>query len=196
MRDRIERMKTPLELTRSVSLSVAAVFAGLALFSSPVWACSTALGSHAQAVPPALVNAFLKATPPPTAAPASANPVSIVGMWKAVFQSEGVVADVAFESWFADGNELLIDALAPATDNVCSGTWVQTGDGKYELNHPSWDFDLNGNLLGIVSIRETVELSPDGNSYSGTSTVDCIDTSGNHVCHEAGSVTASRISAN
>jgi hypothetical protein len=49
--------------------------------------------------------------------------------------------------------------------------------------------------VGQAIIRETVTVSRDGNSFSGTSTIDIIDTFGNPVEHVEGQVKATGISA-
>jgi hypothetical protein len=118
---------------------------------------------------------------------------SIVGLWYVAFSSQGQVIDQAFEQWHSDGTEILNDTSAPATDNVCLGVWEQTDSHHYKLNHPSWFFDLNGNLLGTVIIKETVRLSNDGRSFFGTSTADAYDTAGNFLGEDSGTVTGKRI---
>jgi hypothetical protein len=121
---------------------------------------------------------------------------SIVGLWYVSYSSGGQVIDQAFEQWHGDGTEILNDTSAPATDNVCLGVWQQTGTRTYQLKHPSWYFDLNGNLLGTVIIRETIRLSPDGNSFSGSSTDDAFDTAGNFLGEETATVAGKRITVN
>jgi hypothetical protein len=120
-------------------------------------------------------------------------PVSIVGLWHVTFHSGGQVVDVAFDAWHSDGTEILNDYTNPIEGNVCLGVWRQTGTRTYKLTHPSWSFDMNGNLQGIVWIREVVTVSPDGNSYSGSYKYDIYDTSNKFVEEFTGSIKASRI---
>ncbi len=124
------------------------------------------------------------------------SPASIVGLWYVTYTSGGQVIDQAFEQWHGDGTEILNDTSAPATDNVCLGVWQQTGPHTYQLKHPSWYFDLSGNLLGTVIIRETIRLSPEGNSFSGSSTDDAFDTLGNFLGEETATVAGKRITVN
>jgi hypothetical protein len=124
------------------------------------------------------------------------SPASIVGLWYVSYTSGGQVIDQAFEQWHGDGTEILNDTSAPATDNVCLGVWQQTGPHTYQLKHPSWYFDLNGNLLGTVIIRETIRLSSDGNSFSGSSTDDAFDTLGNFLGEDTATVAGKRITVN
>jgi hypothetical protein len=100
----------------------------------------------------------------------------IVGMWLAEFIApEGT--DLGFDSFYADGNELLVDQSDPRTDNVCTGVWEETGPLTYKLNHPSWDFDTNGNLVALVVFSETITLDRTGNRYTGTYSVTAYDPS-------------------
>lgn len=117
----------------------------------------------------------------------------IVGLWKATFTSGGETVDVAFDAWHSDGTEIMNDYTNPIEGNVCLGVWVQTGPRTYKLNHPSWSFDNTGTLLGTVIIKETILLSPDGNSYRGNYTYDIYDTTGAFVIEYTGSIAATRI---
>ncbi|MBV9264793.1 MAG: hypothetical protein JO061_01355 [Acidobacteriaceae bacterium] len=119
-----------------------------------------------------------------------------VGLWESTFTGADGSTFVGFESIYADGNELLIDNSAPATDNVCSGVWEQTGSRTYRINHPSWDFDTSGNLTGIVVLSETITVDAKGNKYTGTGTVTVYDPTLSTVVYEvSGTLTAGRITA-
>jgi hypothetical protein len=62
------------------------------------------------------------------------------------------------------------------------------------LNHFALSYDLTTqNLTAYVNIREQLTLSPSGDSYSGTFTIDVYDPKGNHVDHIAGNATGQRI---
>jgi hypothetical protein len=119
--------------------------------------------------------------------------VSIVGLWNLSFVSGGEVVDVAFDAWHSDGTEILNDYTDPIEGNVCLGVWEQTGPRTYKLKHPSWYFDNNGTLLGTVVIHETVNLSADGNSFTGSYTDDVYDVSGNLLEAYSGKLKATRI---
>lgn len=127
-------------------------------------------------------------------ADASPSGAGMVGLWKVVYFSGGVVVDQAFDAWHSDGTETLNDTPPPATGNVCLGVWSQKGN-VYKLNHPSWTFDANGNLNGTAVIRESVTVDSHGNSFSGTFTVDVYDLSNNLLYHVAGTVSGERITA-
>jgi len=118
---------------------------------------------------------------------------SIVGLWKSTFTSGGQVVDQGFDLWNADGTEILNDDPPPASGNVCLGVWVKAGPSTYKLKHPSWTFDAAGTVNGTAVIRETITVSADGNSYSGTYTININDLSGNHLAHFAGTIAATRV---
>lgn len=123
-----------------------------------------------------------------------AHEATVVGLWQSTFQGADGSADQGFESFYADGNELLIDNSAPATDNVCSGVWEKTGLRTYTINHSSWDFDLSGNLIGIVVLTETVTVDPNGNKFKGTGSVTVYDPTLSTVVYQTtGTLTGVRI---
>lgn len=118
---------------------------------------------------------------------------TVVGMWHVVYTTDGQAVGEGFDTYSADGTETLVDNENPATDNVCTGVWVQTGPLTYKLTHPSWNFDTNGNLIGTVIIRDSVTLGKDGNSYTASETIDLFDNSGTPTGHFEFSLAATRI---
>jgi hypothetical protein len=123
----------------------------------------------------------------------------IVGFWKVEFLSkdntgipDGAVLDSAFAQWHSDGTEIMNSSRAPETQSFCLGVWTKTKPSRYKLNHfaISW---ANGALLGPGNIRENVVLSQDGNSFTGTFTIDQYDQQGNLLVHLTGQLEAKRI---
>jgi hypothetical protein len=121
---------------------------------------------------------------------------SIVGLWMVAFLSNGQVVDQGFDAWHGDGTETLNDAVPPSTGNVCLGVWEQTGSLTYKLKHLSWNYDANGNTIGVVIIGELITLDRDGKNYHGTTTIDVYDLNKNLLFHDAGEVTGRRITPN
>ena len=109
------------------------------------------------------------------------NPPTIAGLWMKTYTQEGQVIDMGFDTYNADGNEMIVDISPPVTDNVCNGVWAQTGAFTYTLYHISWTFDMNGNLSGTAVFKETYTLSRDGNSFTGSGTAQLFDNNGNLV---------------
>ncbi len=105
----------------------------------------------------------------------------------------GALADSGFVTWHDDGTELMNSGRAPVSGSFCEGVWKQTGWQTYKLNHwalswipqympgvtTSWtqiaippgdstSEDAAFSFVGPTNIQETVTLSKDGQSYSGT----------------------------
>lgn len=90
---------------------------------------------------------------------------------------DGAPVDHAYVAWHADGTELMNSGRPAADGNFCMGTWAQTGPRTYTLNHfmLAWvqdqnadGIDVDNTFLGPGNIKETVTLSADGSSYTGT----------------------------
>ena len=190
-------------IARSLRPALAVAGLSLILASSAMADCgistggSSILARSAVAVfPDALSTRNEVSTQTPAVMPARDEhqaPPSIVGLWKSTFTSGGQVVDQGFDQWNGDGTEILNDDPPPATGNVCLGVWVPAGSSTYKLKHPSWTFDAAGNVNGTAVIREQVTVSPDGNSYQGTYTININDLSGNHLAHFAGTISATRV---
>jgi hypothetical protein len=124
----------------------------------------------------------------------------IVGFWKVMFTSEGTtgipdgtVIDSAYSQWHSDGTEIMNSSRPPVTQSFCLGVWKKVGGLKYKLNHFAVSFDPNSNLVGPANIREQVALSPGGNRFTGTFTIDQYDQAGNLLAHVTGTLAATRI---
>lgn len=183
---RLSRLKQIL-LTAFLSFGVAVPFASANCLGKGLIQPQSFVALHA--MPAAAERQALAASPDAKVS------VSIVGLWNLTFLYQGQVVDVAFDAWHQDGTEVLNDYTNPIEGNVCLGVWQQTGPRSYTLKHPSWYFDTNGNLLGTVVIHETITLSPDGNSFTGSYTDDVYDVSGNLLEALSGQLEASRIKA-
>ena len=128
---------------------------------------------------------------------------SIVGMWHVVFTGHTMnggayVLPNPFDNsvivWHSDGTEIM-NSSRPAQDgNFCLGVWTQTGRLQYFLNHIPWQGnDPMGNPQGGAQILEKIDLSPDGNSYTGSFSFTAYDTSGNKTLTVTGTIAATRI---
>ncbi len=150
--------------------------------------------------------AAVQVAPTGKAAEQGPAPASIVGMWDVQLISlgntthnppipDGAVIDFGYNQLHSDGTEILNSGgHAPATENFCLGVWAKTGYLAYEVNHFALSYDaVSGMLVNKVNIREQISLSPSGDSYTGTFTLDVYDTSGNHVDHVVGTLMATRV---
>jgi hypothetical protein len=140
-------------------------------------------------------------TTPVVAARDDDNDAAIVGMWKVQFVSEGTngipdgtMIDSAYAQWHSDGTEIMNSGRPPITSSFCLGVWKKTGDSTYKLNHFALSWDPSGTVfVGPANIRENVTLNAQGNSFSGTFTIDQFDTNGNTLAHIVGKITAQRV---
>lgn len=187
-------------LKKTIALPVAAL-AVFTLSTRPASACnfrpsgappaSSAMASHIALAFKGLSRPAAK--PSAQSTPQQRADPSIVGLWIGTVYIDGQEAFHGYETWSGDGTEVLIDDSAPATDNVCIGVWVQTGPLTYRLKHPSWVFDMNGNLTGTVMITEDIDLANGGNSYVANVTIDEFDTAGNFLGRQTATLKATRI---
>jgi hypothetical protein len=127
---------------------------------------------------------------------------SIVGFWKFQFVSngntthnpsipDGALLDFGYMQWHNDGTELINSAVH---SDFCMGVWAKTGFLTFEINHFPINYDPStGMVASYVNLREQDTLSPSGDSYTGTLTIDVYDPMGNHVDHLAGTVVATRM---
>lgn len=140
----------------------------------------------------------------------------IVGFWRVNLISEGnyesagipdgTVLDAGFSQWHSDGTEILNSSRQPATQSFCLGVWEKVGPSTYMLNHFPLSWTPDGNFIGPANIRESVTLSPDHDSLTGTFTLDQYSTADGMwpttpsqltlVAHLTGNVQAKRITVN
>ncbi len=153
--------------------------------------------------PPARMSAsaaerMLLAATPAVGIKAIPNPLQflepIAGLYEVTLTAEGngptglpdgASVDHAYVAWHADGNEIMNSGRPAGDANFCMGTWAQTGARTYTLNHfmLSWTQAVNADgvhidnmFVGPANIRETVTLSRDGSSYTGTFVLTQYDT--------------------
>jgi hypothetical protein len=127
----------------------------------------------------------------------------IVGMWKIKMVSkgtagtpDGTVIDVGYSQWHSDGTEIINSSRAPSTSSFCLGVWEKTGASTYRLNHFMISWNPDGTLQGPGNLHETVTLSANHQSFTGTFTIDQYDKGGRRQAHVTGTVTGTRITVN
>jgi hypothetical protein len=124
----------------------------------------------------------------------------IVGFWRATVVAQGnsaipdgTVIDKGFTQLHSDGTEILNSSRPPATSSYCMGVWKKTAKNVYIVNHFAISWTPAGTLIGIANIHEEVALNEDGDTYTGTFTIDQYDQAGNKIDHVNAVVTARRI---
>ena len=124
---------------------------------------------------------------------------SIVGFWHFKFFLGGNEIDAGNQQWHSDGTEILNSgARPPIIGDFCLGVWEQVGPRHYRLNHRGLGWNDTGTAFQETDVfLFDVYLSPDGNSYAGTFTLNVYDEKGAPMGSPAkGTVTASRITVN
>jgi len=115
-------------------------------------------------------------------------------------QTRHTPMDNAIVVWHSDKTEIMNSGRPPQDGDFCMDVWKRTGKSRYKLNHFAWGGNDTtntpsgiGNPTGPTRIVEEVTLSPDGNHYVGTFTLDATDTSGTPMAHIIGVITATRV---
>lgn len=179
-----------------LTFSTLCIAAGLALSAPAVHAqCGnmTPRTAIAWTALPDNAPAFRSAPKIERAEPERGGEPSIVGLWKVTFSSGGAVVDQAFETFNSDGTEIMVDTAPPASGNVCTGVWARIDGLNFKLNHPSWTFDDKGNVNGTAVIKVNILLDQNRNSFTGTFTVDVLNTAGAPLAQFTGTVAAQRV---
>jgi hypothetical protein len=123
---------------------------------------------------------------------------TILGLWKKVYFSGGVLNDIGLDQFGAGGAELLNDVVAfNGGNNFCIGVWKQVGPRTYDLVHTFYVFDPdNANIAVGVSIETSrLVVSRDGNRFTGKWSQDNYDLFGALMpgTHYEGTISATRI---
>ena len=118
---------------------------------------------------------------------------AITGLWNLEILVDGVVVDAAFETFTADGNELMVDTTPPSLGNVCNGVWVRTGPRAYKIKHPSFLFNPDGSVAGKAIFRTELRLARRGGSFTGQTAIEFYDLAGNLVNRLTADIRATRI---
>jgi hypothetical protein len=162
------------------SLGVLSLYVAAAFNASAVACDLKSVVAKMSSAKPSVANATAK-TPSTAAAWDGAENHAITGFWLAQsLDGQGNIVDQRFDNWFADHNELFVDVTPPATDNVCNGTWIQSGPREFKLRHMGWVFDsTNTFVIGTVGIRDTITLSADSQSFTGAEINTLYDLNGN-----------------
>jgi hypothetical protein len=119
---------------------------------------------------------------------------SIVGLWHIEFVANGQTIQEAFQMWSAGGTEVHNPNVDPRSGNVCLGVWKHGSHGTYTLAHRVWNYDGNGTFLGTIHLSESVTVSADGKTQTGSFALDFYDPAGNFQFEVPGTVTGERIS--
>jgi hypothetical protein len=121
--------------------------------------------------------------------------VTVLGLWKEVAFSGGVLNDIGFQQFSAGGTELLNDVGAfDSGTNFCVGAWKRVGPRSYDIVHTFYLFE-GKKAIGVSIAKSHLIVSRDGNRFRGTWTQDNFDLSGNLIpgTHFDGTMRGTRI---
>src|SRR5712671_3897535 len=187
-----ENTMKPTQALNFVKLSACMILvAGLSAMASA--SCGDSLSELATAA------AAMRSQSGPTqlnSAPARATgaKTSIIGLWHVQFTVGDQTIQEAYQVWNAGGTEVHNPNVDPRTGNVCLGVWRHAKNDAFKLAHRVWSYDANGNFMGTIHLSETLTLGNNGQTHSGTFTLDFFDPSGNFLFEVPGNVIAERIS--
>lgn len=77
----------------------------------------------------------------------------------------------SLETYDAGGGLVTTDQISFDPQGLASpghGTWVSRGGGKFATTWLSFVFDAKGNPTGWAKVQETITVSADGNTFSGS----------------------------
>ena len=82
--------------------------------------------------------------------------------------------------------------ISPALRSPSHGIWSYESNGSYTTAFQFFRFNADGTLAGRQIIRQQLELSADGNSYTTTATAQVLDVNGNVLANNCSSGTGTR----
>lgn len=86
---------------------------------------------------------------------------------------------IAFELFYADGNETQNSAVVPpALGNICFGIWERVNNRTFRLKHYGWNFEASGACAGTFSLTAIFTMT-DAKNFSGTFVTDTLLLDGN-----------------
>jgi hypothetical protein len=80
----------------------------------------------------------------------------------------------------------------PSLRSNGQGIWSYESRGNYTTAFQFFRFNPDGTFAGRQVVREQIQLSPDGNSYTATATAQVLDVNGNVLANNCSTGTATR----
>jgi hypothetical protein len=82
--------------------------------------------------------------------------------------------------------------LSPALRSSSHGLWSYESNGNYVTAFQFFRFNADGTLAGRQIVRQQIELSKDGDSYTATATAQVLDVNGNVIANNCSAGTGTR----
>ncbi len=127
----------------------------------------------------------LAGTPQPVAPrPCSSQAHKLSGTWATSIQISdappGAPSGFNALDTFEPGGGLVVSSSAPnpATRSLAHGYWTHTNQQNYTSTFVWFRFDAAGAFVGTQRVRRTMEISQNGERFSGTDVIEVIAPSG------------------
>jgi len=118
----------------------------------------------------------------------------LVGTWKVTVMPDGIPAFTAYNVFTVDGNSIEFDySNPPAAQTIAVGPWTSLGVNSFAFTEVNQLFDNTGAYAGELKVRGNIELTADGNSYSGKFKFDVFDPTGAVVFSGGGTASGKRV---
>jgi hypothetical protein len=82
--------------------------------------------------------------------------------------------------------------ISPALRSPSHGVWSYQSNGQYITAFQFFRFNADGTLAGRQIVRQQIEVSDDGNSYTATATAQVLDVNGNVLANNCAAGTGTR----
>src|SRR5215213_6322987 len=82
--------------------------------------------------------------------------------------------------------------ISPALRSASHGVWSYESRGRYTTAFQFFRFNADGTFAGRQIVRQHIEMSADGNSYTATATAQVLDVNGNVIANNCSAGTATR----
>ncbi len=114
---------------------------------------------------------------------------ALVGSWTVDVQVKGGPSFVNISSFMPGG----VAINTSGRGHTWHGAWARTGEGEYGVTFVSIDWDGEGGASGRGTIRTTLTLGADGDTFAGPYVVEATDAAGTVEEAYRGEVRAARI---
>ena len=126
-----------------------------------------------------------------SASPAFAMGRNLVGTWDAVATFDGG-GEAPFLASYNRGG-VWTSSGSSAGASAAHGAWERVGPGQYSTKSKIFFYDANGNLSAIGESQSEIQISQDGESYTGTFEATISLPDGTVVATNTGTESATRI---
>lgn len=124
----------------------------------------------------------------------------LLGTWRTTSSEPGGEEILLIESWSPEGTIIAVAPLVFAVgpdfivyDTPALGTWEATGEDSGDFTVEYFASDVEGNLVGIVTVSGNRQASDDGQTATGEFAFSVVDPAGNVIAAGQGTDEATRL---